>query len=892
MKTIGNKWQINRAGLFNYWYYEDETFDFSGGKLLLRGNNGSGKSVTMQSFLPVLLDGSTRPERLDPFNSRARRMEDYLLGEKEVSGIDERTGYLYMEFKRKETNQYITIGIGLHARRTKPLKFWGFLITDNRRIGHDFSLYTDDIHDGKQVKIPLSKIQLRNRLKNGGHVVDSRQDYANLVNQYIFDYDTMGEYEDLIKLLIQLRSPKLSKDFKPTVIYEILEEALPPLTDEDLRHLSDTIEQMDQTKQQLEQLDLESQALSELNRVYTTYNKKVLLDQAKGYSQTVDELNKEKNHFDSKNKEVQSLEELMARLEKEINEDTIDVSVFQKQLDRLRQHNVWNLENEYKEKREALRKETDQLNKIQNRLASTRKNEYSHREALEQTEIAISKKEEKMKDLLEELEMDATEASFEGTHAIHEEDFRANKGTAFSFSAWESQVTRYLTLLEDISEELRDLNALREKYGEKERDLGKVKQELDGLRHQEQDWSTWFNEEKKNQLNAIHNWMREADQFVIPDQTIQKISQSIDTLYEDTGYDQIREPIREVLSHIESAKNRERAELETEKKHTIEAIKQLEKELAEWKNKKDPDPDTHPLTKESRQILKSSGMNAHPLYSVVEFHDWISEETKLRIESALLETGLLDALITEKDVSVQHDRILKPNPQLMAYTLADILKPDLDNEAAISNEVVDEVLRSIVIDESDNQVLSISEEGTYSVGLMKGHAVPIESVRFIGKAARKRYREENIIRIESLILAEEEKLNEIDQFIENVKQAMKTAKDQFEHFPKDTDLSEAFKNLERIRFNVAQLNDRVTILSEELKQIDSRARQLKVTLDKETRDLSLKLDLSTYLQAMRDMRAYEKELSELRREHGLYLNACQQKDVTIERLEELEEDIL
>jgi hypothetical protein len=87
-----SRWMINRAGLVNFWYYDEEEFDFSGGRLLLRGANGSGKSVTMQSFIPLLLDGNKNPERLDPFGSRARRLEDYLLGEEDVSGVEERTG--------------------------------------------------------------------------------------------------------------------------------------------------------------------------------------------------------------------------------------------------------------------------------------------------------------------------------------------------------------------------------------------------------------------------------------------------------------------------------------------------------------------------------------------------------------------------------------------------------------------------------------------------------------------------------------------------------------------------------------------------------------------------------------------------------------------------------
>ena len=66
------KWHVHRAGLLNFWYYDDEEFNFANGKLLLRGNNGSGKSVTMQSFIG-LLDGRKSPDRLDPFGSRARK---------------------------------------------------------------------------------------------------------------------------------------------------------------------------------------------------------------------------------------------------------------------------------------------------------------------------------------------------------------------------------------------------------------------------------------------------------------------------------------------------------------------------------------------------------------------------------------------------------------------------------------------------------------------------------------------------------------------------------------------------------------------------------------------------------------------------------------------------
>ena len=127
------KWQINKVGLVDFWYYDEEAFDFSEGRMLLRGANGSGKSVTMQSFIPLLLDGNMRPERLDPFGSRARKMENYLLEEGDER--EERTGYLYMEFKRLESEEYLTLGLGIRARKNKKLESWYFCITDKPTSG-------------------------------------------------------------------------------------------------------------------------------------------------------------------------------------------------------------------------------------------------------------------------------------------------------------------------------------------------------------------------------------------------------------------------------------------------------------------------------------------------------------------------------------------------------------------------------------------------------------------------------------------------------------------------------------------------------------------------------------------------------------------------------------
>ena len=119
---------MNRIGFVNFWLYVDEDFELEDGKLLLRGQNGSGKSITTQSFIPFILDGDRSPSRLDPFGTGSRTMDYYFLGDNEK---EESTGYLYLEFKKG--NEYRTIAIGQNAHKGRPMTFWGFVLLDGRR---------------------------------------------------------------------------------------------------------------------------------------------------------------------------------------------------------------------------------------------------------------------------------------------------------------------------------------------------------------------------------------------------------------------------------------------------------------------------------------------------------------------------------------------------------------------------------------------------------------------------------------------------------------------------------------------------------------------------------------------------------------------------------------
>lgn len=185
------RWRMNKLGFVNFWLYDWEEFPFSEGRLLLRGENGAGKSVTTQSFIPFMLDGDLHPYRLDSFGSKDRKMSYYLLGEEK----EESTGYLYLEFIKPETRLYRTLVVGLRARRSSStVEFWGFCLSDGRRIGvgpEDFALFETK---GSQ-HISLTRQEVRNRFGDGENWVERGSDYKQMVNRMLFGCAELEQYE-------------------------------------------------------------------------------------------------------------------------------------------------------------------------------------------------------------------------------------------------------------------------------------------------------------------------------------------------------------------------------------------------------------------------------------------------------------------------------------------------------------------------------------------------------------------------------------------------------------------------------------------------------------------------------------------------------------------------
>lgn len=241
------RWQPLRLGIVDLFYYENEIFPFRDGRLLLRGNNGAGKSKVLALTLPFLLDGDTSARRVEPDADPGKRMEwNLLLGGDYPHS--ERIGYAWLEFGRRDedgTVHFLTLGAGLKAARGRGLTKSWFFIT-RQRIGHDLAL----VDQGRRA---LGRNRLTAELGESGRIYDTKRDYRRAIDEKLFG---LGErrYDALIDLLLQIRAPQLSKRPSERLLSDALTESLTPVGREIIESVADALRGLDEERDQLQEL--------------------------------------------------------------------------------------------------------------------------------------------------------------------------------------------------------------------------------------------------------------------------------------------------------------------------------------------------------------------------------------------------------------------------------------------------------------------------------------------------------------------------------------------------------------------------------------------------------------------------------------------------------------
>ncbi|MFZ5646031.1 MAG: TIGR02680 family protein [Bacillota bacterium] len=800
-----DRWRMNRAGIVNFWYYDEAEFYLADGRLILRGANGSGKSVTMQSFLPLVLDGDKRPWRLDPFGSKDRRIDYYLLLEAD-SGHTDRTGYLYLEFYHPGQERYLTVGIGLRARKNNPgVSFWGFVITDNRRVGRDIQLYEKDYSQGKEIKYPLTRLQLEEVIGGGGQVVSEQGEYRRLVNKVLFGYEKMQSFQELLDLLIQLRSPKLSKDFKPSTIYEILTNALPALQEDELRPLSEVLEDMDEINDRLNELAVHRLEAERLHQAYSSYNRFLLFSESQILQQ-------HKRELEDQRRENEACRARVGALDAELGEKTEALQQAGLELEGAKTEHQVLAVSEALEKRAELTKLREEkgeieenLGKSKNRLGfwlDKRKKAETEKEGLsEQLKISVRKQE----DILGDMEETARDIDF-GYHDIYCRLWGRDIPAEGSFwPAWERDVREYRIKIEQAKKLAMEESKFRSQREQAERDASQSRENREkaeeALRREEKNCEQVY----RDLEGKIFTWRKGLKKLDLAEEDLQQVLRAL-SVFPEEPYENVRAPVMKAYHHALKVISGEKLVWQSRLEDHRAEKKRLEEEWLQWKNLKEPEPPRSAAREISRRLRGEGG--GAPLYALCEFRQGLSEDEKAALESVLQQSGMLDAWVSPGGIGIlgrdEEEVWLEANPQILRPTLADYLVPTPPKNSCITVEMIDNVLRTVCIgqDAGETGEAVIAGEGFFRLGAFRGKGAIKEKAEFIGKETRHRTRLAEMSRLEVLMDEEDKSIENCRQRLESLDGDVSSLEDDINAFPGGGPLQEAYRIHDRAKLKM------------------------------------------------------------------------------------------
>ncbi len=882
-----NRWQMNRIGFVHFWLYDDQDFRFADGKLLLRGANGSGKSITTQSFIPFILDGNSRPERLDPFGSRDRKMEYYLIGAQEE---DESTGYLYLEFKKEGSELYRTIGIGLRAQKGKGLSFWGFCLKDGRRIGYDFFLY----REVGSTKIPLAKNELKKEIEDDCFV-ENGQSYMEMVNRNLFGFQRLEQYDQFIRLLIKVRAPKLSKEFTPSKVYDVLNSSLQTLSNEDLRAMVDAMEKMDEIHSRLESYKEGYKDAGIIKVEYDRYNQYMLGKKAGVYQE-----NKEKAQLFTKN--LVGLEQEIKDLDVKVQEDSQALIQYRHEREglanekaALEDSNLVRAAANQKRLRDEIGTDREEQEREETQLAGVAEDREEKYRQLRYEEGNLERSKQEYMRYMKELDEFQEVLQLEG-HKKYLQGAQQLPGKQYHQS-FQDQVLYVKKQIQDSLQALRQQEAAETEYSRKEEEWQNACVQTDQEAVQLERSRRLEDDERDRLIEAFYIYEKTSTLLGLDHYILQRITGFIQHYQGMADEKKLQEAM---MQHVELLRKPMKEEF-TRLKYSLSlcqtehqaAIGELEALLA----MKEPVPMRSAKTMAAREALTHAGVPFHSFYEVIDFADEVSKKQAALIEEQLADAGILDALVVtpewmERALQVlgrQSDQIICCSFEHNTRAEFPLLKPsgitpEFDHAARA-------ILRMIALEDTGCGHLTLAIDGMYSHGIIRGHSLASDEYGYIGLQAREQKRLAMIEKQRQIVLQKEQHVNDIKQQISDLEEQLAVLATEYNGLPSTKDLIQALDIVKECEHTYRQYKDISERLEKEKNRLFEVLHQKRQGVLTSTKGLPYPRKVNHYEEALEAAGEYERCVSALERKEEELGHAKIIVNIKKEQIDQLEWDV-
>lgn len=762
-EPLRQRWQPLRMGLIELFHYDSEEFWFHDGHLLLRGNNGTGKSKVLSLTLPFLFDAQLRSSRIEPDGDGSKKMAWNLL----MGSYPRRIGYAWIEFGRLEqdgTPHYLTLGAGLSAVSARAqVDSWFFMLESGdsgpARIGQDLWLTNDQ-------RVVLTRDRLREAVEGRGHVFETAASYRRAVDERLFHLGTR-RYDALMDTLIQLRQPQLSRKPDEAGLSHALTEALPPMPQELLTDVAEALNQLEEDHRQLDDLKELAKAVERFDQRYRVYAGMLTRRQARELRQAQTDFDnashgRNQAHADLSDAQKREAEQRQLHEQAErslaahrVTLETLQADPINKDANRL----------DDAQKNAERRRDAVATDEVDEQQANTR--HQREVQALQQSAQRATRAEESLQALRLEGLACADEAGMAGR--FNESplvelplpelaDLPAREFDALPVALRKSMADRreQLTLLQRRHEELHNAGlglaqrqeAQRERLSELEaaaerRGAADAAAEDAGQTHLDA-WVTHFASLKhlrldsESLLEALADWAPLA-----------------------TGDNPAHQRLQASMQHTNVLHAARQIDLEARQKALVQEQGELNAEREQLSAGQDATP-PRPYTRGPHDRSLQAGA---PLWQCVDFHDHVEGGHRAGLEAALEASGLLDAWVTpdgvllqaEGDPSLRLDTQWILRPPVKGPSLAEWLRVDVPQGTTVAAATVERLLAAVACTAGqgleDNAEAWVGLDGRFRLGTLTGAWTKPEAT-YIGHAARaaarQRRLQEILQRLESL----------------------------------------------------------------------------------------------------------------------------------------------
>ncbi len=716
-----HRFRPTRAGIVNLYEYVDQVFTFSGGRLLLRGHNTSGKTKALELLLPFVLDGDIAPHRLDPFAQSAKHMKWNVVG---CTDVDQRVGYVWLEFERLDDGggiERITAGIGLRAHRDRPeVKRWHFVV-HGRRVGTDLLLVRD-------LREPLSRGDLIAAIGEDGEVFDHQADYRARLRERLLDLSTEEQHQTMLRLMRELRRPHLSKTLEPDGVAEMLSAGLPEVDGGLMLRLAAGLEQLESLEARLQRLrGVRDKVRRFHDRTYRAYLRSELRERASALRTTEGEVDRASEAMRRVTAEHDSAVAEQARLAAGLVAAHEDVERWEGQERALVESAAWGAVTDVEGLRERAAAQDRTAATLEERHADAAAAASTHEAELILAEEGLAQSNEAAAGDLERLAMEARRAGLhERTRALDEQ----LRDAAISPRSWRELVGElaagraavfgeHTALLVSAQSACEAVDRARER----ERAYGARADQAT----QSRDAAAAELESERAQFDAALDAWYEPLVELAPGADVLDAARALGHNGDSSrpAFELDADRVRRAVAADRAAIEVKRDRLQVERDELAARQAALEDEC--------DDPPAAPAWRSADR----SGRTGGPLWALVDFATGVDGDARAGVESALEASGLLDAWITPTGEALDPgtiDASLAAAASVDGPSLADVLVPVADGPVAPG--VIERVLRGIALDAG---VVAIGQDGRFRLGPLSGAAIKPapEHVGAVARAARR-----------------------------------------------------------------------------------------------------------------------------------------------------------